>query len=209
MVSMAAGVLMTTAFSHLLPEAIELSGISVGWFGSPFFFALVGFVTLYIFEQAIVIHTCAEDNCAAHSFGIVASLGIGLHSLLDGIVIGIGFEVSTEVGLITSLAVLLHEIPEGIFTMSILLNSSMKLKKAVIYTIVVALATPIGAWMSLIFIKRISPLILGNMLAFAAGTFIYIAASDLIPQTHKVSRKANVPLVIMGGVFIFLISKLL
>lgn len=208
LISLAAGVLLTTAFFHLLPEAIELTKESKSVLSSPFFFTLVGFVLLYILEQVIVIHTCAEEKCDTHSFGIVAAVGIGLHSLLDGIVIGVGFEVSFEVGFIASLAVLLHELPEGIFTLGILLNAKMPLKRAVAYTVIVALATPIGALLTYAFIGKISELILGNALALAAGTFLYISASDLIPQTHKDSRVGNFPLVILGGLFIFALSIL-
>lgn len=208
-ISVAAGVLITTAFSHLLPESIELTQDSKSVFTSPYFFLLIGFGVFYILEQIIVIHTCAEENCDIHSFGIMATIGITLHSLIDGIIIGVGFEVDFKIGIISTLAVLLHEVPEGIFTLGILLHAEMSKKKAVFYTFIVALATPLGALVSYFFIKNISSLLLGNLLALAAGTFLYIAASDLIPQTHKISRKANIPLVILGGAFIFWVSNLL
>lgn len=208
LISAAAGVLITTAFFHLMPDAVELAKDSKNIFYSPYFFALLGFGVLYILEQAVVFHTCTEGDCDTHSFGIVAAFGIGLHSLLDGIVIGVGFEVSNTIGFITALAVILHELPEGIFTLSILLHAKMSLKNAIIYTVVVALATPIGAVLAGLFIKDISQVLLGNLLALAAGSFVYIAASDLIPQTHKVSRKANVPLMIFGSAFIILISSI-
>lgn len=210
LISLAAGVLITSAFFNLMPEAMELAGESPNIFYSPYFFALLGFAVLYILEQGIVIHTCAEKDCEAHSFGIVAALGIGLHSVLDGVVIGVGFEVNFTVGLVTSLAVLLHELPEGIFTLSILLHAGMQLKKAVIYTIAVALATPFGALAAYVLLRQnVSTLLLGNLLALAAGSFVYIGASDLIPQTHKVSRKANAVLVVLGGLFIVLITTAL
>lgn len=209
LISLAAGVLLTSAFIHLLPEAIELVPDPKTLFASPFFFIIIGFALFYILEQVIVIHTCAEEDCDTHSFGIVAAVGIGFHSLLDGIVIGIGFEVNFTVGLITSLAVMLHELPEGIFTLSILLHSQMSLKKAVWYTVLVALATPIGALLAYVFIRNVSFSLLGNLLAVAAGSFLYIGASDLIPQTHRISRKANVPLVLLGGVFVIFVSTFL
>jgi ZIP family zinc transporter/zinc and cadmium transporter len=209
LISLAAGVLLTSAFIHLLPEAIELVKEPATIFASPFFFIIIGFALFYILEQVIVIHTCAEEDCDTHSFGIVAAVGIGFHSLLDGIVIGIGFEVNFTVGLITSLAVMLHELPEGIFTLSILLHAQMSLKKAVWYTVLVALATPIGALLAYAFIRNVSLSLLGNLLAVAAGSFLYIGASDLIPQTHRISRKANVPLVLLGGLFVIFVSTFL
>jgi len=209
LISAAAGVLMTTAFFHLLPEAIELAADSLSMFSSPYFFVLLGFGVLYITEQVIVIHSCAEEDCENHSFGIIPAIGIGIHSLMDGVVIGVGFEVSNTIGILTAMAVILHELPEGIFTFGILVHSHLSIKKSIIYTSLVALATPVGAIISYFAIKSIEPLFLGNMLAFAAGTFIYIAASDLIPQTHKVSRKANVPFVLAGSVFIMIIATFL
>lgn len=208
LISLAAGVLLTSAALHLLPESIELTEKKGGVFSSPYFFLLVGFGFLYILEQVIVIHTCAEEECDTHSFGIISALGIGFHSLLDGIVIGVGFEVSFTIGLVTSLAVLLHELPEGIFTLSILLHAGLRLKKAILYTVLVALATPVGALLAFFLIKNVSMTLLGNLLAVAAGTFLYIGASDLIPQTHKISRKANIPLVLLGSLFIIGISFL-
>lgn len=209
LISFAAGVLITSAFIHLLPESIELTKDPKSLFQSPFFFIIIGFALLYILEQVIVIHTCAEEDCDTHSFGIIAAIGIGFHSLLDGIIIGVGFEVDFKVGLITSLAVLLHELPEGIFTLGILLHAQMSLKKAVIYTVLVALATPVGALFAYAFIQNVSLPFLGNLLALAAGTFLYIGASDLIPQTHRISRKANVPIVLFGGLFVMVVSTFL
>lgn len=207
LISLAAGVLLTTAFFHLLPEAIELTEVPKRLLASPFFYALLGFGIFYILEQVIVIHTCAEDECDTHSFGIMSAIGIGVHSLLDGVVIGIGFEVDIKIGIISSLAVLLHELPEGIFTLGILLHARMQLNRAILYTILVAIATPIGTVLTYFFINDISNLVLGNLLALAAGSFVYIAASDLIPQTHRISRKANVPLVILGSIFILVVSS--
>lgn len=208
-ISAAAGVLMTTAFFHLMPEAIELAQDAVNIFSSPYFFVLLGFMVLYIVEQIIVIHACAEEDCGSHSFGIISAIGIGIHSLMDGIVIGVGFEVSNTIGILTAMAVILHELPEGIFTFGILVHSHLSTRKSIIYTSLVALATPVGAIASFFLIKSINLIFLGDMLAFAAGTFIYIAASDLIPQTHKVSRKANIPFVLAGSVFIIILATLL
>ena len=213
LISFAAGVLLTTAFLNLLPESIELTKSSSSMFLSPYFFLLLGFAMFYILEQAIVIHTCQEEGCNTHSFGIIAAIGIAFHSLIDGVIIGIGFEVDYRIGLVSTVAVLVHELPEGIFTLGILLHAKMAVKKAVFYTVIVALATPVGAVVANAFAQKISLLVLGNIIAFAAGTFFYIGASDLLPQTHQISRKANVPLVIFlvifGGLFIIFLSTVL
>lgn len=202
LISFAAGTLLATAFFHLMPEALEL-------FSPALFYVLLGFLVLYILEQVIVIHTCQEPGCESHSFGIMAALGIGFHSLLDGIVIGVGFETSYLMGILTALAVLFHELPEGIFTLSILFHAGIVKKKAVLYTVLVALATPLGALLAFFIFRNVSEQILGLLLALSAGSFLYIAASDLIPQTHKISDRKNIPLLLGGVVFVLLISSFL
>lgn len=207
LISLAAGVLITTALLNLLPESLKLLPLQDNIWLSPFFSLIIGFGLFYVIEQLIVIHTCVEENCETHTFGIVAALGIGFHSLIDGIVIGVGFELDYRIGLISSLAVIVHELPEGIFTLGFLLHANMSLKKAVIYTTAVALATPLGAILTYVFIKDVPQTLLGYILAIAAGSFLYIGASDLIPQTHKVSRKASALLVVLGALFVILITN--
>ncbi len=181
-VSLAAGVLLGTAFFHLLPEANELVGEDF------LFWTLIGFVFFFIIEALVGFHACREegeldDHC--HVLGPVASMGILFHSLVDGVAIAIGFEIDPALGLVTAVAVMIHELPEGIFTLSVLLHSKMKLERAVWWTVLVALATPVGALLTILFAPNLTEETLGIFLAIAGGTFLYIAASDLIPESHK------------------------
>lgn len=196
-ISFAVGVLITIAFTHLLPESLELNSNAI-------LITLVGFLTFYLIEHFVMIHSCHEDECEVHHMGTMSAIGIGFHSLIDGVAIGIGFEVSNEIGLFTALAVLLHKLPEGINTMSIMIHSRMNKKKAIMYSTFVALATIIGTIIALIFTSKISENTLGALLAFAAGSFIYIGASDLLPETHHKFNKMNA-VILFAGVF-FVIS---
>jgi len=117
--------------------------------------------------------------------------------------IGTGFNFSVALGILTSLAVIIHEIPEGISIYSILSYNNYHHNKALFYSILVAVATPIGALISTLILKRVSYEILGIWLAFDAGSLIYIGASDLIPETHKKANPLNILFVLLGAFIIY------
>jgi len=203
LITFSAGVLLATAIGHLLPEAQELAPDALIWF-------LMSFIVFYIIEHGLILHSCREKGeCPVHPIDKIALIGIGFHSLLDGVVIGVGFEISFTLGIIATLSVLLHELPEGISTVSVLLHSGYERKKAVFYSWLVALATPFGAVASFLLIKNISQDILGVLLAVAAGSFFYVAASDLIPEIHKKGKFANIVLIILGVLFPFIVKYFL
>ena len=203
LISFSAGVLLATAIGHLIPEAEALAGNALVWF-------LASFIVFYIIEHGIILHSCREgEACEVHPIDKIALIGIGFHSLLDGVVIGIGFEISSALGIIATLSVLLHELPEGISTVSILLHAGYKKSRAVFYSWLVALATPIGATGSYFLVRDINENILGILLAIAAGSFLYVAAADLIPEIHKKSKFINIVLVILGALFPFIVKYLL
>lgn len=204
-VSLAAGVLLGTAFFHLLPEAHELLGESV------FLWLLLGFLIFFLFEALVGIHACREGETHhdhVHVLGPVASLGLFFHSLLDGVVIAVGHEIDPHLGLITAIAVLVHELPEGIFTFSILKHSQTETKKAAWMTVTVALATPLGTLFTLLFFPHLPEEALGILIALAAGSFLYVSASDLVPESHK-SRSIKTSLfLVFGLVLMYLINGL-
>ena len=213
--SFAAGLIMALVFFHLMPEAIELSN-------SAFYPALfIGFFIFYLLENFIVIHSGSEihycldedeEGSATHHYasrmGMMAFSGLAFHSLIDGIIIGVGFELQeitgTEIGFLAALAVILHEIPEGVTSFAII-NKTMP-DKSKILSIIVAIATPIGAIISLLFIGTLTESLIGILLALAAGTFVYVAASDLIPETHASNNLQNLAAFLIGALFIYGIS---
>jgi len=199
-VSLAAGVLLGTAFLHIIPEAEELIGHSL------YVWLLLGFGIFYLLESLVGCHCkgCAHD----HTLGPIAGAGLLLHSLLDGVAIVVGFEVSTQLGIITAIAVIVHELPEGIFTLSILLHSGMRKTRAFWWSIMVALATPIGALITILAFPNLNTEILGILLAIAAGSFIYIAAADLIPETHKKRSLTTGVFVFLGLLLMFAINSI-
>jgi len=203
-IALAAGIILGTAFFELIPESIELAGET--W---PYW-TVAGFALFFFLEQFMVMHACSnsEGDCD-HAPSRTAVLGIGLHSLVDGLLIGLGFEVSLSVGIIATVAVIVHELPEGIFSYTLLSHGKLDEKKTMFYSWLVALATPIGTLITLLIIHHISQEIVGILLAITAGNFIYISATDLIPETHKKSAKSSILLVITGIVLVLILRKIL
>jgi ZIP family zinc transporter/zinc and cadmium transporter len=216
LVSYAAGVLLGVGILHVLPEAQELTEHAP-------IFVLLSFVLFYFLEHHILIHAGHEelhhtridvaaghDECCRHPhpLGIIAFVGMGMHSLIDGLIIGTGFEVSSEVGLLSAIAVIAHEVPEGIAMISILLHYGYQRRKGIIYTSLVAIATPLAAIATFALVREIDPSSLGILLALAAGSFIYIGASDLIPESHR-ARGITGSLSLCGGILTAFLAGML
>jgi len=199
LISFAAGVLVTFALLHLIPESLELYQYSL-WF------VLVGFLIFYLIEHLVMHHPFHEPIGREHAAGKTAVLGLGFHSLIDGVVIGAGFEISNEIGLIATLAVIAHELPEGLTAMAVLMHAKFKKIKSLLYSFLVAIATPVGAILTYYFINNISEEFLGFLLALAAGSFLYVGASDLVPETHEQYKKMNAVYFVIGILFVVIIS---
>jgi ZIP family zinc transporter/zinc and cadmium transporter len=209
LVSFSAGVLLGVGVLHILPESMELTS-------SAPLYILLAFVLFYFFEHHLMIHAgheeqhhinleiadCHDECCLRpHPMGLVAFIGMGLHSLIDGVIIGTGFEVSHDMGLLAALGVVAHEVPEGIAMIAILLHYGWERRKAVQLTSFVALATPLAAILTFALVNNVSQPLLGALLAGAGGSFVYIAASDLIPESHR-SRGLSATLALCGGILL-------
>ena len=202
LISLAVGVLMGNAFFHLIPESQKLTN---NWS----YYVIVGFFVLFLVEHFMIFHACQEEECDIHTLGAVGTLGIGFHSLVDGLVIGIGFATSFFLGVLNSLAVIFHEVPEGAFTYTLLIYDKVPERRTLFYSWLVALATPFGAITSFLLIRTTSESSLGVLLALAAGTFIYIGASDLIPQAHRRPNPIHAVLVLAGIGLVLLLGTFL
>ncbi len=210
LISFASGALLSACLLDILPKSLELNENAV-------FYALLSFLAFYILEQNVVVHAGHEDpECSEesemhrrHTLGVISFLGIGFHSLLDGVIIGAGFADSAVTGIIATVGVIMHEFPEGLSMMAILLHAGLTRAKALAYSVIVALATPVGAIVSYVALQGIRADMLGGLLGIAAGSFLYIAASDLIPETRRQSSPYNVPLVISGMATLFVLELVL
>lgn len=199
MISLAGGVLVATAFLELLPEAAAKSSY---WS----FAALAGVISLFIIEHFMAIHECQDEECDIHNIGTVSALGIGVHSFVDGVVIGTGFQASFSLGIITALAVVVHELPEGAFTYGLLISNGQPERKSLIIAWAVALATPVGTILTYLALRGLGSGVLGVMLALSGGTFIYVGAADLLPQLHRRPNYRALAVMLAGVGFVILLG---
>jgi len=178
-VSFSAGALFGDAFIHLLPEAAE-SGISIGISLS----VLGGIMLFFILEKFIHWRHCHIPTSSRHPhpLAVMNLVGDGAHNFIDGLVIGASYLVSVPVGVATTIAVILHEIPQEIGDFGVLLHAGLSKKRAMFFNFLSAIAAVVGTMVALI---CGSGEIAIMIIPFAAGGFIYIAGSDLIPELHK------------------------
>ncbi len=183
LVSFSAGSLFGGAFLHLLPEAAEEFG-----FGTEIsLYLLSGIVVFFVIEKTIHWHHChgfPAGKCELQSFGYMNLIGDAVHNFIDGMIIAGSFIASTTLGIATTLAVIFHEIPQEIGDFGVLIHSGFSRKKALAMNFLSALTAMLGAAV-VVLLASLTENLLIFLLPFAAGNFIYIAGSDLIPELHK------------------------
>ena len=178
LISFAAGVMIATAFVDILPEAQEVAGNS-----NIYIPALVGFVTFFLAERLIRLFHFHHGHGEKPSTFLVL-IGDGVHNFIDGVTMTTAFLTSIPLGITASLAVAAHEIPQEIGDMGVLLANGLSKSKALFFNFLSALTALAGALLAFYFADYIRNY-LYIFLAIAAGNFIYISASDLIPEIHE------------------------
>jgi zinc and cadmium transporter len=203
LVGFAAGALIGGAFLHLLPETVQISTDTNVFLSLSF-----GFFLFFLLEKLVWRH-CHKIKCEIHTFAYMNLIGDGVHNFTDGLVIAASFVSSIELGIVTSLAVAFHEIPQEIGDFGVLVYGGIKKSKALILNFATAITAVIGGIAG----YYLSSYIGGSMvylLPFTAGGFIYIAAADLIPELRKEvnPRKSMVSfgIFLLGFAFMFLVK---
>jgi zinc and cadmium transporter len=186
LVSFSAGALLGDAFIHLLPEIVEKEG---GFTLEISLFILSGILVFFVVEKLINWRHCHELECEEHSrsFTYMNLVGDGVHNFIDGTIIAGSFLISTHLGVATTIAVLLHEVPQEIGDFAVLVYGGFKKRKAIMFNLIAALFAVIGAVIMLVLESFISYLPV-FLVPFTAGGFIYIAGTDLIPELHNEVR---------------------
>ena len=226
LVSFAVGALLGAAFLDLLPEALE-AGV-----GGPSAHAitttvLIGILGFFLLEKIVLwrhshsgaldgagmaAHHAAPAGGAAHnhsrmrSAGILILIGDGIHNFVDGILIAAAFLTDVRLGVVTSLAIAAHEIPQELGDFAILLHSGMGRVRALVYNMLSTLTTVIGALLAYYSLSGLQNLV-PFVLAVAASSFIYIAVADLLPDLHHRARagKETFQQIVLIGLGILLI----
>ena len=177
-----AGAVIAVAFFDLIPEASELVGRDKST-GFVFVLVAVGFVAYMILDRTVAPHGHKGKRTERlWQRGALGAASLSLHSFLDGFAIGLAFQVSNSVGAIVAAAVLAHDFSDGINTVGVVLNREGGSKLALGWLIVDAAAPVIGAGST--FLLHFGGQVLGWCLALFAGFFIYISASDLLPESY-------------------------
>lgn len=181
-VSFAAGAMFGDVFLHIFPEMIEegiftlQSSITI----------LIGIIVSFILEKIIHWRHChlPFDKQHVHRFAYMNLFGDALHNFIDGLIIGASFIAGLPVGIATTIAVILHEIPQEVGDFAVLIHGGVKRTKALLLNFFTAL-TAVGGLIIAFLLQNIVEDMNAFLLSFAAGSFIYIAGSDLIPELHK------------------------
>jgi zinc and cadmium transporter len=212
LVSFATGTLLGAAFLGLLPHALDaVPGTDAHVIPMAVLLGLLGF---FLLEKLVLWRHCHADHCEVHapdqksrdhSTGTMILVGDSLHNFLDGILIAAAFLTDIHLGVVTSLAVASHEIPQEVGDFAVLLHSGFSRGRAFLYNILTSLTTVIGgvlAWFALQQVQAVLPFVL----AIAASSFIYIAVADLIPTLHqRVEGRATIQQVVLIAAGILLI----
>ena len=183
LITFATGTLLASAFLGLLPKAIE----HVGEAHLILPFVLGGILFFFFLEKIVIWRNCPDNSCEVHgaeTAGPIVLIGDAFHNFTDGIVIAASFLTSFSVGLVASLSILAHEIPQETGDFGILLHSGYSKKKAYLYN-VLSSSTTIPAAIIGYFLLDTIDFLVPYMLAFSAASFLYISLSDLAPELHQ------------------------
>jgi ZIP family zinc transporter len=204
-----AGVLVGVVSFDIFPEIISLIGENHFNPIGAMIALVVGFMLFHIVEKTIVIHHAHEGDYAEHrhpQVGVLSALALSGHSFMDGVGIGLGFQVSPQVGLIVAIAVIAHDFTDGMNTVILMLTNKNTEAKAKRFLLLDAVAPVVGVVSTLFFHLPESFLVL--YLGFFAGFLLYIGASDILPEAHsKNSSWKTIALTLVGTIFIFIVTR--
>lgn len=198
-----AGAVVAVAFFDLLPEAINL-GASAYTAAEVLSITALGFACYLVLDRLLLIHNHDEAPTVR---GQAGAGSLSFHSFLDGVGIGLAFQVSGAVGAVVAAAVLTHDFSDGINTINLVLKNNGERGQAFRWLLVDALAPVVGIISTFFFV--VPPASLGLLLALFAGFFLYIGASDLIPESHHAHPvRLTTFLTVAGMAALYLIIKL-
>ena len=190
-ISLATGAMLGAAFLGLIPNAV--SGPYALGFHTLGLTILLGIMGFFILEKMVLWRHCHDESCEAHvatdqhrhqAAGTLVLIGDGVHNMVDGVLIAAAFLTDTHLGIITSLAVTAHEIPQEVGDFAVLLHSGYSRARALFFNMLSSLTTIIGAIVTYYSLQHALSVV-PYFIAIAAASFIYIAVADLIPSLHK------------------------
>lgn len=204
-----AGVLIGVVFFDIFPEIITLTQSLKVNPTLPMVALVVGFLLFHIFEKVLLIHHAHELEYGLHkhpTVGVMSAVALSGHSFMDGVGIGLAFQVSTAVGLLVALAVIAHDFSDGLNTVSLVLVHKNKDLRAIQLLLLDAFAPVVGAASTMLF--KVPENFLLLYLGFFAGFLLYIGASDILPEAHSEhSSYRTILLTLAGIILIFIVTR--
>lgn len=204
-----AGVILGLVAFDLLPEIFRIvssTGLNSTW---PMISLVTGFLLFHMVEKLILFHHTAEEEYGPHVHpyvGVASAAALSGHSFLDGVAIGLAFQVSTAVGVAVAIAVIAHRFADGFNTTNVMLYNRNRLPRAKKMLYIAAVMPILGALSTQLF--SASEKLLAIYLGFFAGFLLYIGASEVLPQAHsKESSRLTIGLTVLGAVFMFLVTR--
>lgn len=205
-----AGVLLGVVSFDILPEIMALVAETKTDSYKPMVALVAGFLIFHVLEKVLLIHHEKEREYGPHkhpTVGILSALALTAHSFLDGVGIGLGFQVSGSVGVVVAIAVISHDFSDGLNTVSLVLAHKNKTSKALFFLLLDSLAPVLGALSTIFFTLPDSLLLL--YLGSFAGLLLYIGASDILPEAHSEhSSYGTIFMTFIGVIFIFLVTRI-
>lgn len=193
--AMGAGFMLAAAFVRMIPESVDK-------LPHAFFFVLLGYFGIHLFEHTVAPHFHFGEEVHAEalvspSVGYLAFLGLGVHTVFDGVTIASGFIIGPRLGVLLFFAVLLHKLPEGFAMASVMLAAGATPRAALGAAMALGGLTVMGVLLTSLFTEFV-----GYALALSAGVTVYVAASDLIPEVNR-ERHPGVAWAVFGGLLLF------
>lgn len=189
-IAFAAGTMLGAVFFEMLPELSPTDSVFIG----------MGFFLFYLLERLTMIHSCGEHECTsdAHRIGWLPVVGMASDNIIDGVGIAIAYLINPITGIVVALSVIVHEIPQGLTT-TVLLKRSGQGKRTILFALAVeSILYPVGASLAFLVPNALNTAVL----AFVTGDFLYISASDLLPDAHKKFNIKVIFAVILGAISI-------
>ena len=200
------GAVLAVALFDILPEVFAFDH------GASYMpITALGFLSFFALERYTAMHRAREHPHLAEAheaeLGAMSAAGLAFHSFLDGVAIGVGFQTSVQMGLLIAFGIIAHDFSDGLNTVTVVLAHGNSSRRAVFWLIIDMLTPVLGAASTLMF--NLGPALLPPLLAFFAGSFLYIGASDLLPEAQEHDSPMVGIATFAGMLTIFLITRLL
>ncbi|MBI3753131.1 MAG: ZIP family metal transporter [Deltaproteobacteria bacterium] len=195
-IAFAAGVVIATVLLDILPEANLKKDAWV---------VALGFLSFYVIGKLVVLHACGEAECEQHSINMVSIFGMAMDNIVDGIAITVGYLTNPHLGLIITVAVIIHEIPQDVTSTIIMKNLGYSTRKMLFPILYAAVSYPVGAYAAV----YIPSAFYETIIAFIAGAFIYIGVGDLLLEAHKKFNIKVVMSVLLGFALLFALEAVM